>query len=110
MNWAAKSFCMNLYASSLLNPSTYFARIFTFTRNRNTDTDFLDFKHPFIIILSKMENNSQQAEKPKPKGMCCVCKPEKAVRDECFLMKSEEECKNEIELHLVCLRKEGFKV
>ena len=56
-----------------------------------------------------MENVSQEAP-PKKKGICCVWKETKAVRDQCFFMKSEEECKTEIELHNVCLRKEGFNV
>ena len=57
-----------------------------------------------------MENNASVPPPPKKKGICCVCKPTKAVRDECLFLKSEAECKNEIELHNVCLRKEGFNV
>jgi cytochrome c oxidase assembly protein subunit 17 len=45
-----------------------------------------------------------------PKRICCVCKDTKKVRDECMLLKGEEQCGPEIEKHKVCLRSEGFDI
>lgn len=44
------------------------------------------------------------------KGICCACPDTKKARDECFVMKGEENCKSMVEAHLQCLRKEGFNV
>eukprot|EP00451_Oxyrrhis_marina_P007621 CAMPEP_0204305668 /NCGR_PEP_ID=MMETSP0468-20130131/85040_1 /ASSEMBLY_ACC=CAM_ASM_000383 /TAXON_ID=2969 /ORGANISM="Oxyrrhis marina" /LENGTH=68 /DNA_ID=CAMNT_0051285015 /DNA_START=50 /DNA_END=256 /DNA_ORIENTATION=+ len=44
------------------------------------------------------------------KKICCVCKDTKTVRDECFVSKGQEQCKNEIMAHNRCLRNEGFDV
>lgn len=50
-----------------------------------------------------------QTKKPQKK-ICCACPETKINRDNCLLLKSEEECKPEIELHIQCLRNEGFNV
>jgi cytochrome c oxidase assembly protein subunit 17 len=50
-----------------------------------------------------------QVKKPEKK-ICCACPETKVNRDNCLLIKSEEECKQEIELHIQCLRKEGFNI
>lgn len=52
-----------------------------------------------------MEEKKQQ---PMKKGPCCVCKETKSARDTCFLLKSEEECTTEVNLHIQCLIKEGY--
>lgn len=52
----------------------------------------------------------EEQQKPKKLGPCCVCKVTKKLRDECFLFKSEEECKTEIANHNQCLRDNGFEV
>lgn len=58
-------------------------------------------------------------EKPKTKvgiktgkPICCCCPDTKKLRDECVVMKGEEdpECLKLIEAHKVCLREEGFDV
>lgn len=46
--------------------------------------------------------------KPVKKGICCVCQDTKKQRDLCILMKDEQSCLAEINLHLECLRSEGF--
>lgn len=59
---------------------------------------------------STVSQPSQQTEeKPKLK-ICCACPETKKKRDECVIMNGEDNCKNLIEDHLVCLRKAGFKV
>jgi cytochrome c oxidase assembly protein subunit 17 len=44
------------------------------------------------------------------KKICCSCPATKVKRDECIVMNGEEECKDLIEAHKVCLRSEGFTV
>jgi cytochrome c oxidase assembly protein subunit 17 len=46
------------------------------------------------------------------KKICCSCPDTKKARDECVLMKGEDDidCKKLIELHKECLRAEGFDV
>ncbi|CAM9457295.1 unnamed protein product, partial [Phaeothamnion confervicola] len=44
------------------------------------------------------------------KKICCSCPDTKKVRDECVVMKGEENCQAEIEAHKICLRAEGFTV
>ncbi|ODQ81163.1 hypothetical protein BABINDRAFT_160560 [Babjeviella inositovora NRRL Y-12698] len=46
--------------------------------------------------------------KPKP---CCVCKDEKAVRDECLLFNGQEsgKCDSLIEKYKVCMKGFGFE-
>ncbi|KAJ4296140.1 telomere binding protein [Collariella sp. IMI 366227] len=51
------------------------------------------------------------ASKPKP---CCVCKEEKAKRDECMLFSTaadpEKDCQSTIDLYKSCMAGFGFKV
>ncbi len=51
-----------------------------------------------------------QKPQTKKKGICCVCKETKSVRDECILFKSEESCKKEIQNHIDCLKSHGFSL
>ncbi|EHA57314.1 Cytochrome c oxidase copper chaperone [Pyricularia oryzae] len=55
--------------------------------------------------------NAADANKPKP---CCVCKDEKAARDECMLFSNAkdpaEDCKTKIEQYKSCMAGFGFKV
>ncbi|KAF2201130.1 hypothetical protein GQ43DRAFT_394973 [Delitschia confertaspora ATCC 74209] len=50
-----------------------------------------------------------EATKPKP---CCVCKDEKAARDECMLFSTgdaQKECANLITKYRECMAGYGFK-
>lgn len=47
--------------------------------------------------------------KPKKK-ICCACPDSKKARDECIVLNGEDACKELVEAHKVCLRKEGFNV
>eukprot|EP00898_Chlorokybus_atmophyticus_P006901 jgi/Chlat1/7211/Chrsp57S06856 len=61
--------------------------------------------------LSKGEaqqQQQQQQEKPK-KRICCACPETKAARDECVAGRGEDACRDIIEAHKQCLRREGFK-
>eukprot|EP00808_Paulinella_micropora_P015252 g73515.t1 len=42
--------------------------------------------------------------------ICCVCPDTRTKRDECIIMKGQEECKEFIDQHTKCLRDLGFKV
>ena len=44
------------------------------------------------------------------KKICCSCPETKEPRDECIVANGEDKCKDLIEAHKVCLRKEGFTV
>lgn len=44
------------------------------------------------------------------KKICCSCPATRQVRDNCVVLNGEENCKEVIEAHKVCLRSEGFKV
>ena len=44
------------------------------------------------------------------KKICCSCPDTKKLRDECVVMKGEENCADYIEAHKRCLRAEGFDV
>ncbi|OWF45527.1 Cytochrome c oxidase copper chaperone [Mizuhopecten yessoensis] len=49
----------------------------------------------------------EPAKKLKP---CCACPETRGPRDECIVLKGEENCKDLIEAHKECMRKLGFKV
>lgn len=59
-------------------------------------------------------DNSEQKEVLKPEikkpKICCACPETRKLRDECVIIKSESECKKEIEDHKICLRLLGFEV
>ncbi|ETI45799.1 hypothetical protein F441_09670 [Phytophthora nicotianae CJ01A1] len=44
------------------------------------------------------------------KKICCSCPTTKQARDLCIVNNGEENCKDIIEAHKVCLRSEGFTV
>ena len=50
-------------------------------------------------------------EVPKPAlKICCACPETKKARDECIVVKGEEQCAAAIEAHKVCLRAHRFNV
>ncbi|AEO66162.1 3c879dbe-7808-4d3c-afd0-a577ecbe8a2f [Thermothielavioides terrestris] len=57
------------------------------------------------------QQTTEAASKPKP---CCVCKDEKAKRDECMLFSNaadpQKECQSTIEQYRSCMAGFGFKV
>ncbi|KAL1975505.1 hypothetical protein VTN31DRAFT_3897 [Thermomyces dupontii] len=59
----------------------------------------------------KQASSSDQANKPKP---CCVCKEEKAARDDCMLYSKsndpQADCKTVIEQYRNCMAGYGFKI
>jgi cytochrome c oxidase assembly protein subunit 17 len=54
---------------------------------------------------------SDNASKPKP---CCVCKDEKAKRDECMLFSNAKDpaadCKSLVDMYKTCMAGYGFKI
>ncbi|KAK0656707.1 cysteine alpha-hairpin motif superfamily [Cercophora newfieldiana] len=56
-------------------------------------------------------STSAEASKPKP---CCVCKEEKAKRDECMLFSKaadpQKDCLSTIDLYKSCMLGFGFKI
>ncbi|TMW62576.1 hypothetical protein Poli38472_005194 [Pythium oligandrum] len=44
------------------------------------------------------------------KKICCSCPDTKKARDLCVVTNGEENCKELIEAHKICLRSEGFTV
>ncbi|PGG97053.1 hypothetical protein AJ79_09367 [Helicocarpus griseus UAMH5409] len=55
---------------------------------------------------------STESSKPKP---CCVCKPEKAARDDCMLFSksddpAQQECRPLVEQYKSCMAGFGFKI
>ncbi|PKS06508.1 hypothetical protein jhhlp_007256 [Lomentospora prolificans] len=67
---------------------------------------------PAPVAVKPVASLATSAEsKPKP---CCVCKDEKAQRDECMLMSKsanpEEDCKLTIQQYRACMEGFGFKI
>ncbi|PWW79209.1 cytochrome C oxidase copper chaperone Cox17 [Tuber magnatum] len=64
-----------------------------------------------IPTVPRTENFVQ---KPTPSGPkpCCVCKDEKASRDECFLLTEDAEtkCLDKVAAYKACMAGFGFKV
>ncbi|KAK4457878.1 cytochrome C oxidase copper chaperone-domain-containing protein [Cladorrhinum samala] len=60
---------------------------------------------------NKATTDAAAASKPKP---CCVCKEEKAKRDECMLFSNaadpQKDCLSTIDLYKSCMAGFGFKV
>ncbi|KAI1813133.1 cytochrome C oxidase copper chaperone-domain-containing protein [Poronia punctata] len=56
-------------------------------------------------------NSGATASKPKP---CCVCKDEKALRDDCMLFSKEADpmvsCKPLIDQYKTCMKGFGFNI
>ncbi|MES1909632.1 MAG: hypothetical protein MHM6MM_002337 [Cercozoa sp. M6MM] len=65
------------------------------------------------MSCGKMQQQQQQetATTKKVKGPCCVCKDERRVRDECFLLngKDSSECDAVWDSYAKCLQKYGFE-
>lgn len=59
---------------------------------------------------SPMSSETKEAEQKPKKKICCACPESKKARDECIVLNGEEACKELIEAHKRCLRKEGFNV
>jgi cytochrome c oxidase assembly protein subunit 17 len=57
-----------------------------------------------------MESDKKPEGENKTKKMCCACPETKKQRDQCVLLLGEEQCKEAIQKHIECLRKEGFNV
>ncbi|EDO07581.1 putative cytochrome c oxidase copper chaperone (COX17) [Babesia bovis T2Bo] len=62
------------------------------------------------IIDSGASGQASSSTLTTGKKICCVCKETKLARDECVAKHGEEQCKELIDLHNQCLRKEGFTV
>jgi len=62
------------------------------------------------ISLSSLVRESKVGKSGKK--ICCACPDTKKLRDECVVMKGEDDpdCIKMIEAHKVCLRAEGFTV
>lgn len=57
-----------------------------------------------------IDASDEPAVRKPNKKICCACPESKKARDECIVLNGEEACKQFIEAHKVCLRKEGFNV
>ncbi|KAK3939660.1 cysteine alpha-hairpin motif superfamily [Diplogelasinospora grovesii] len=57
------------------------------------------------------QTTTDAASKPKP---CCVCKDEKARRDDCMLFSNaadpQKDCQSTIDLYKSCMAGFGFKI
>eukprot|EP00588_Corethron_pennatum_P014405 CAMPEP_0194279558 /NCGR_PEP_ID=MMETSP0169-20130528/13997_1 /TAXON_ID=218684 /ORGANISM="Corethron pennatum, Strain L29A3" /LENGTH=79 /DNA_ID=CAMNT_0039023997 /DNA_START=60 /DNA_END=299 /DNA_ORIENTATION=- len=75
-------------------------------KQSSTDNSSEEAKLPSVTSIKK--------EPPKVgksgKKICCSCPETKKLRDECVVMKGEEECADVIEKHKTCLRAEGFTI
>ncbi|KAK7425663.1 Cytochrome c oxidase copper chaperone [Neonectria magnoliae] len=63
------------------------------------------------VAAAVKSTNTPEATKPKP---CCVCKEEKAKRDECMLFSNAKDpaadCKSLVEQYRSCMTGYGFQV
>ena len=54
-------------------------------------------------------NLEQKKELPKKKpGPCCVCKPQKRLRDNCLRNFDEDRCKDFIDATIECMQSYGY--
>ncbi|KAG5295280.1 cytochrome c oxidase copper chaperone Cox17 [Histoplasma ohiense] len=63
-------------------------------------------------LNSSTSSSAESSSKPKP---CCVCKTEKAARDDCMLFSksddaAQQECRPLIEQYKSCMAGFGFKI
>ncbi|KAK7527613.1 cytochrome C oxidase copper chaperone-domain-containing protein [Phyllosticta citriasiana] len=62
-------------------------------------------------VASDVKPTGEGAAKPKP---CCVCKDEKAARDECMLFSKsdnpQQECKDLVSKYKTCMAGFGFNI
>ncbi|KAK9299582.1 hypothetical protein QLX08_007398 [Tetragonisca angustula] len=57
---------------------------------------------------SQTVNAGPKSDKPlKP---CCACPETKKARDDCIILKGEENCRDLIEAHKTCMRSLGFNI
>ncbi|KLJ10169.1 cytochrome c oxidase assembly protein subunit 17 [Blastomyces silverae] len=63
-------------------------------------------------LNSSTSTSAESSSKPKP---CCVCKDEKAARDDCMLFSrsddpAQQECRPLVEQYKSCMAGFGFKI
>ncbi|OJD19802.1 hypothetical protein AJ78_00302 [Emergomyces pasteurianus Ep9510] len=63
-------------------------------------------------LNSSASGSAESPSKPKP---CCVCKTEKAARDDCMLFSksddpAQQECRPLVEKYKTCMAGFGFKI
>ncbi|OCK76263.1 hypothetical protein K432DRAFT_428844 [Lepidopterella palustris CBS 459.81] len=62
-------------------------------------------------ITADLKSAGNAAAKPKP---CCVCKDEKAARDECMLFSTsdnaQQECQDLVSKYRTCMAGYGFQI
>ncbi|PUU84328.1 cysteine alpha-hairpin motif superfamily [Tuber borchii] len=67
-----------------------------------------------IPTVSRIAQTSPVSGSPTPPGPkpCCVCKDEKASRDECFLLTEDAEtkCLDKVAAYKACMAGFGFKI
>lgn len=62
--------------------------------------------------MTESESKKQiEGESTKPKA-CCVCLPEKDMRDQCILFNGQEseKCKTFVEEYKKCMKSHGFDI
>ncbi|PSS25161.1 hypothetical protein M430DRAFT_32968 [Amorphotheca resinae ATCC 22711] len=66
---------------------------------------------PSIAGTADLKPSGQTSSQPKP---CCVCKEEKAARDECMLFSNakdpQKDCATTIEKYKTCMAGFGFQL
>ncbi|KAI9171453.1 putative Cytochrome c oxidase copper chaperone protein [Paramyrothecium foliicola] len=71
----------------------------------------MDAKAATLPTSTPAAAQADNAAKPKP---CCVCKEEKARRDECMLFSNAKDpaadCKSLVDLYKVCMADFGYKI
>ncbi|KAK0731081.1 cysteine alpha-hairpin motif superfamily [Lasiosphaeris hirsuta] len=64
-----------------------------------------------VSAVQASGQSSDAASRPKP---CCVCKDEKAKRDECMLFSNaadpQKDCQSTVDLYKTCMAGFGFKI
>ncbi|KFY61281.1 hypothetical protein V496_05086 [Pseudogymnoascus sp. VKM F-4515 (FW-2607)] len=64
---------------------------------------------PSAAVTAPLKSESKPASGPKP---CCVCKEEKAIRDECMLFSksddAQKDCASTIDKYKSCMAGFGF--
>ena len=63
------------------------------------------------ISSSSCPSTAKNPSEAKPLKPCCACPETRKARDECILIRGDEEgCREYIEAHKSCLRSYGFQV
>ncbi len=55
-------------------------------------------------------SSEKKVEEPVKCKPCCACPETRKARDECVIMKGEDDCKELIHAHQDCMRKMGFNI